>query len=69
MPETYDVMQRIMLRAPFYLSKLTIPYMRKSGDGTGVIGNMAHVLTQHGQKGGENPQYQPRYKVQYQGQP
>jgi len=41
--EQYDLMQRIMLRAPFLLSKLTIPYMKKSGDGTGVIGNMASV--------------------------
>jgi 3-hydroxybutyrate dehydrogenase len=41
--EKYDLMQRIMLRAPFFLSKLTIPYMKKSGDGTGVIGNMASV--------------------------
>jgi 3-hydroxybutyrate dehydrogenase len=41
--EKYDFMQRIMLRAPFYLSKLTIPYMRKSSDGTGVIGNMASI--------------------------
>jgi len=41
--EKYDLMQRIMLRAPFFLSKLTIPYMRKSSDGTGVIGNMASV--------------------------
>ncbi|MGB7918712.1 MAG: SDR family oxidoreductase [Desulfobacterales bacterium] len=41
--EKYDLMQRIMLRAPFYLSKLAIPYMKKSGDGTGVIGNMASV--------------------------
>jgi 3-hydroxybutyrate dehydrogenase len=41
--EQYDLMQRIMLRAPFFLSKLTIPYMKKSGDGTGVIGNMASV--------------------------
>jgi 3-hydroxybutyrate dehydrogenase len=41
--EKYDLMQRIMLRAPFYLSKLTIPYMKKSADGTGVIGNMASV--------------------------
>ena len=49
---TYDLMQRIMLRAPFYLSKLTIPYMRKSGDGTGaVVGNMAsahaHIRTKN----------------------
>ncbi|MFY9707780.1 MAG: SDR family oxidoreductase [Desulfobacterales bacterium] len=41
--EKYDLMQRIMLRAPFYLSKLAIPYMKKSADGTGVIGNMASV--------------------------
>ncbi len=41
--EQYDLMQRIMLRAPFYLSKLTIPHMKKSKDGAGVIGNMASV--------------------------
>lgn len=41
--EKYDLMQQIMLRAPFYLSKLTIPYMKKSSDGTGAIGNMASV--------------------------
>lgn len=41
--EKYDLMQQIMLRAPFYLSKLTIPYMKRSSDGTGVIGNMASV--------------------------
>jgi 3-hydroxybutyrate dehydrogenase len=41
--EKYDLMQRLMLRAPFYLSKLTIPHMKKSNDGTGVIGNMASV--------------------------
>ncbi len=41
--EKYDLMHRIMLRAPFYLSKLSIPYMKKSKDGTGVIGNMASV--------------------------
>lgn len=41
--EKYDLMQRIMLRAPFYLSKLTIPYMKKSTDGSGAIGNMASV--------------------------
>lgn len=47
--EKYDLMQRIMLRAPFLLSKLTIPHMKKSSDGTGVIGNMAsahaHICT------------------------
>jgi 3-hydroxybutyrate dehydrogenase len=47
--EKYDLMQRLMLRAPFYLSKLCIPHMKKSKDGTGAIGNMssihAHVCT------------------------
>lgn len=41
--EKYDVMQTIMLRAPFYLSKLSIPHMKKSSNGMGVIGNMASV--------------------------
>jgi 3-hydroxybutyrate dehydrogenase len=41
--ETYDLMQRIMLRAPFLLSKLTIPHMKASSDGIGVIGNMSSV--------------------------
>ena len=41
--EKYDLMQRIMLRAPFFLSKLTIPHMKKSASGTGVIGNMASI--------------------------
>jgi 3-hydroxybutyrate dehydrogenase len=41
--EKYDQMQTLMLRAPFYLSKLSIPHMRKSSDGIGVIGNMASV--------------------------
>ena len=41
--EKYDLMQRLMVRAPFYLSKLAIPHMKKSSDGTGVIGNMASI--------------------------
>mgnify|MGYP006288451009 CR=1 FL=1 len=41
--EKYDLMQRIMLRAPFLLSKLTIPHMKNSADGIGAIGNMASV--------------------------
>jgi len=41
--EKYDQMQSLMLRAPFYLSKLAVPHMKKSSDGTGVIGNMASV--------------------------
>ncbi len=49
--EKYDLMQRLMLRAPFYLSKLVIPRMKKSKDGVGVIGNMAsahaHICTKN----------------------
>jgi 3-hydroxybutyrate dehydrogenase len=41
--EKYDLMQTIMLRAPFLLSKLCIPHMKKSKGGTGVIGNMSSV--------------------------
>ena len=41
--EKYDQMQALMLRAPFYLSKLVIPHMKKSSDHSGVIGNMASV--------------------------
>jgi len=42
--EDYDVMQRINLRAPLYLSKLCIPYMKDSEDGVGVVGNMSSQL-------------------------
>lgn len=41
--EMYDKMHDIMLRAPFYLSKLCIPHMKAGEDGIGVIGNMASV--------------------------
>jgi len=41
--EKYDQMQALMLRAPFYLSKLIIPHMQNSSDGNGVIGNMASI--------------------------
>lgn len=41
--EKYDSMQRLMLRAPFYLSKLVIPHMRRSRNGRGAIGNMASI--------------------------
>jgi 3-hydroxybutyrate dehydrogenase len=41
--KTYDVMMSIMLRAPFFLSKLCIPHMKKSENGTGAIGNMSSV--------------------------
>ncbi|MDQ5986374.1 MAG: 3-hydroxybutyrate dehydrogenase [Syntrophus sp. SKADARSKE-3] len=39
----YDLMQTIMLRAPFYLSKLVIPHIKKSKNGVGAIGNMASI--------------------------
>ena len=39
----YDQMQRLLLRAPLYLSQLAIPYMKNSTDGVGVIGNMASI--------------------------
>lgn len=49
--EIYDRMQRIMLRAPFFLSKLCIPHMKKGEDGSGVIGNMCsvhgHIVTKN----------------------
>ncbi len=41
--EKYDLMLRIMLRAPFYLSKLCIARMKASEHGTGAIGNMSSV--------------------------
>lgn len=41
--EKYDLMMSIMLRAPFLLSKLVIPYFKKNPDGKGVIGNMSSV--------------------------
>jgi 3-hydroxybutyrate dehydrogenase len=39
----YDLMMAIMLRAPFYLSKLVIPFFHKNHDGRGVIGNMSSI--------------------------
>ena len=39
--EKYDLMQSLMLRAPFFLSQLTIPHMKRSG--SGVVANMASV--------------------------
>ncbi len=41
--EKYDYMQRLMMRAPFYLSKLVMPHIKKSKNGTGAIGNMASI--------------------------
>jgi len=41
--QKYDFMMKVMLRAPFYLSKLCIPHMKKSEDGVGAVGNMCSV--------------------------
>lgn len=41
--QKYDLMQTIMLRAPFYLSKLIIPLIKKTKNGVGAIGNMASI--------------------------
>jgi 3-hydroxybutyrate dehydrogenase len=41
--EKYDLMQRLMLRAPFYLSQLAIAHMHQNDDGFGVIGHMASI--------------------------
>jgi 3-hydroxybutyrate dehydrogenase len=41
--ERYDLMHRVMLRAPLLLSKLCLPHMRDSDDGTGCVGNMCSV--------------------------
>jgi 3-hydroxybutyrate dehydrogenase len=41
--DRYDLMQDVMVRAPVYLSKLCLPRMHDSEDGTGAIGNMASV--------------------------
>ncbi|MEW6186029.1 MAG: SDR family oxidoreductase, partial [Thermodesulfobacteriota bacterium] len=41
--ERYDYMQRLMIRAPFLLSQLVIPHIKKSKNGTGAIGNMASI--------------------------
>ena len=41
--EKYDFMQSLMLRAPFYLSKLVIRRIKESASGTGAIGNMASI--------------------------
>lgn len=49
--QVYDLMLKIMLRAPFYLSKLCIPTMKASEDGVGAIGNMSsvhgHIVTRN----------------------
>ncbi|MFC6952556.1 SDR family NAD(P)-dependent oxidoreductase [Halorubellus litoreus] len=41
--EKFDLMHRVMLRAPFVLAKHAMPHIRESDGGTGAIGNMASI--------------------------
>ena len=41
--DIYDKMQRLMVRAPFYLSQLVIQLIKKTSDRWGVIANMASI--------------------------
>ena len=41
--DVYDRMTDVMVRAPFLLSKLVMPYVRATDDGVGAIGNMSSV--------------------------
>jgi 3-hydroxybutyrate dehydrogenase len=41
--EKYDIIQDLMLRAPFLLSKFVMPHVRATEDGVGAIGNMSSV--------------------------
>jgi 3-hydroxybutyrate dehydrogenase len=44
--EQWDLLQDVMLRAPFLMAKHAIPHIRDTDDGVGVIANMASI---HGQ--------------------
>jgi len=41
--DKYDLLMDVMLRAPFYVSKLAMPRIRETDDGVGAIGNMSSV--------------------------
>jgi 3-hydroxybutyrate dehydrogenase len=41
--EQYDLLLDVMLRAPFVVSKLTMPHIRETDDGVGAIANMSSV--------------------------
>ena len=41
--DTYDRMQNVMLRAPFYMTTLCMPHMKASDDGEGVVANMCSI--------------------------
>lgn len=41
--ETYDAMQRVMVRAPMLLAKHCLPHMRGGEEPAGVVGNMCSI--------------------------
>ena len=41
--EQYDLLQSVMIRAPFLLAKYAMPHIEDSGAGTGAIANMSSV--------------------------
>ena len=41
--EKYDLLLDVMLRAPFYLAKKTMPHIHDTDDGVGAIGNMSSI--------------------------
>lgn len=41
--DRYDLLLDVMLRAPFYVSKLTIPHIHATDTGVGAIANMSSV--------------------------
>jgi 3-hydroxybutyrate dehydrogenase len=41
--EKYDLLQSVMLRAPFLLAKHVVPHVRATDDGVGAIANMSSV--------------------------
>lgn len=49
-PEKYDLIQKVMLRAPFMLSKYVMPHVRATEDGVGAIGNMSSIHGQYATK-------------------
>jgi 3-hydroxybutyrate dehydrogenase len=62
--ETFDLMDDLMLRAPFLLAKYAMPHIAATDDGVGAIGNMssvhghyatrdkpAYIVTKHGLSG------------------
>lgn len=41
--DAYDTIHDVMLRAPLYLTKISIPHIRETDDGVGCVGNMASI--------------------------